>query len=83
MRPLFKHLFYVLCLFKGETEGTWKDQGEAGAGASAALFPGEAIVLVIIINQTTTTILIIALITIIINMNNNKISKNHHQHEQQ
>ena len=40
MRPLFKQLFYVLCLFKGETGGTWKEQGEAGAGASAA--PSQA-----------------------------------------
>ena len=66
MRPLFKHLFYVLCLFKGGTGATWKEQGEAEAGASAALFPGEVIVLDKIIIVTTTTILIIALITIII-----------------
>ena len=76
MRPLFKHLFYVLCLFKGETGGTWKEQGEAGAGASAALSPGEVIALDMIIIVTNTTILITALITIIINMNNNKISNN-------
>ena len=76
MRPLFKHLFYVLCLCKGETGGTWKEQGEAEAGASAALSPGEVIVLDIIIIVTTTNILIIALITIIINMNNFKISNN-------
>ena len=79
MRLVFKHLFYILCLFKGETGGTWKEQGEAEAGASAALFPGEVIILdiniiVLDINiiVTTTTILIIALI----NMNNNKISNN-------
>ena len=72
MRPVFKHLFYILCLFKGETGGTWKEQGEAEAGASAALSPGEVIALDINIIVTTTTILIIALI----NMNNNKISNN-------
>ena len=83
MRPVFKHLFYILCLFKGETGGTWNEQGEAEAGASAALSPGEVIVLVIIIIVSTTTILIIALINIIINMDNNMISKSHHQPEQQ